>query len=301
MNNSFSASVPCPHCGTMDNKPYRFERYHLAGQVVACGLNICTRCGLHYVSPRLSSDGLAELYNRHYMTKTVSGVYNTDETVSSDEYDAFVKYAAENLMNGASILDVGCGVGNLLKKLDSQKKFTLSGVEISSQAAAVARENGFSVENCNLADATFAMKSFDCVMLLYVLEHVDRPRELLGHVRKVLKDDGFLMLAVPNYRYLRIAYDNPLARMILKNRATLHPEEHLQNFTPKTVARMVEGEGFEIVRWGLARPLRIGSLLSRIAKSGIHLLFLMMFYLGYSIGGIHLIARKKNDRTVSGQ
>ena len=54
----------------------------------------------------------------------------------------------------------------------------------------------------------------------------------------ILKKKRVLFLAVSNYRYLKIAFDN-VFRLLLKS-SSIHPEEHLQNFTPVTIRKILQ-------------------------------------------------------------
>lgn len=284
--------VLCPCCN-QKNEPYSFECITLFNAQVKLGLNKCNNCGLHYISPRLNESGLSILYNKGYLDKTVSGKYNTAPLVSQKEYLKFAGYAAKYLNDNSKILDVGCGVGNLLEMLNkSAKKYVLEGVEISKTAGTAAQEKGYTVHIGTLQEAPYLEESFDCIIMLYVMEHVDDPRSILIKINSLLKPGGFLMLAVPNYRYLQIAFDNLFSRFVFRKRLTLHPEEHLQNFTPRTLEKMVGKERLEIIERNIAQPLAIGSSLVRLAKSIAFGICYIFYKLGYNIGGIHLIARK---------
>jgi 2-polyprenyl-3-methyl-5-hydroxy-6-metoxy-1,4-benzoquinol methylase len=285
---------PCPLCGESENSPYRFEHATVDGNDVALGLNRCKNCRLQYISPRLNYNGLLVLYNS-YNEKTVSGKYNTDVDVSIGEYKSFSGYIKKYLPEGGTVLDVGCGVGNLLTELSSDRRYELSGVEFSSSAAEKAVEKGFSVTCGDLLSAHYAPHSFNAVVLLYVLEHVYNPREILDEANRLLKPGGFLFLAVPNYRYLRIAFDNPLSRYFLKEKASLHAEEHLQNFTPVTVEKMLEMARFEVVRQELAAPLNTGSSMVKCFKQCMYAALKILFLFGFNAGGIHIIAKPANN------
>lgn len=290
--NQLTVEVNCPLCEENSNTPYRFEKRFVNDQSVSLGLNQCKKCKLHYISPRLNQNAISILYNKEYHSKTVSGAYNVDQTVSFKEYQTFKAYLLKMLPEGGDILDVGCGVGNMLQQFRDSQQFKGSGIEISLDAAKTARRKGLNVYEGNLIEAKLKEESFDAVILLYVLEHVSNPLELLNEINRILKNRGFLFLAVPNYRYLKIACDNGFSRILLKN-PSIHPEEHLQNFTPVTINKMLQKTGFEIIEKNCAKPLSIGNFSTRIFKNTMYFFVKALSVLGYTIGGIHTIARKK--------
>lgn len=286
-----TVEVACPLCNEDSNYPYRFEQRFVNKESVSLGLNNCKKCNLQYISPRLNQEAISTLYNEDYLTKTVSGANHVDQTVSIKEYQKFKSYLLKTLPEGGHILDVGCGVGNMLKQIKDSQQFKGSGIEISHDAAERARKDGFDVFEGNLLEAKLKEESFDGVILLYVLEHVNNPLEVLNEINRILKKKGFLFLAVPNYRYLKIAFDNVFSRLFLKN-SSIHPEEHLQNFTPVTIRKILQKAGFEIIEENCAKPLAIGNFAARMFKNAMYLFVKTLSVLGYNIGGIHIIARK---------
>lgn len=294
LQNEFTETTSCTLCGHGPVTPYRIESYPVRDGHVELGLNQCPKCGMRFTSPRLNDRGLNYLYNEGYQGQTVSGAYNTEDEVSAAEYEAFHRYVHECLPSGGRVLDVGCGVGLLLERFKGEAEMQIEGIEYSEYAAVKARARGFEVALGTLENAGFPDGYFDAITILYVLEHVPNPREVLTAIHQILKPGGYLCLSVPNYRYLRLRGDNRVIRA-LNPKASIHPEEHLQNFTPVTMERMVTESGFSIHRREMAKPLRIGSPVVRSVKSCAHLAFSALAACGYQMGGIHLIARKPAD------
>lgn len=290
--NELLSEVLCPYCKT-ENAAYGFEVITIGGKDISLGLNNCKKCKLNYVSPRLSQKGLALLYDTEYMTSTVSGKYNTQEDVSLAEYLTFKKYISKYSCGEKwKLLDIGCGVGNLLSNVRELPDITTEGVEFSEYAASNAVEKGFKVWKGDLLEIKLEPCSYDCITIMYVLEHVPQPLEVLQKSFELLRPGGYLMIAVPNYRYLRCVNKFNVLQLLSGRKGTLHPQEHLQNYTPTTINAMITSAGFEIKHHGIASPLKTGSLFVQIAKSTAWIPFFLLFKLGYNMGGIHTIARK---------
>lgn len=297
MNRSESLTVEkkCPMCGAQST-PYKYESVRIAEEDVLLGLNNCGNCNLHYISPRLSDDGLKLLYDNSYLSGTVSGHYNTNEEVSHYEYLAFKDYVLK-YRSGAQekLLDVGCGVGNFLDILASVDNLAVEGVEFSDFAFKKALDKGHLVRKGDLLELDYPESSFDFIAALYVLEHVPNPFDVIKKAFALLRPGGYLILAVPNLRYLNLVNNYNFLRFLTGREKTLHPQEHLQNFTPITIKRMVEAAGFTVEAQEMARPLRTGASFVQVAKSAAWVPLMALHRMGYTVGGIHLIARKEGS------
>jgi hypothetical protein len=69
---------------------------------------------------------------------------------------------------------------------------------------------------------------------------VNRPREFLGHVRRLLKPGGATYLIVPNVESLA-------CRILHEDAATFDGRNHLLYFSPRTLGELLEREGFVVV------------------------------------------------------
>ncbi len=98
---------------------------------------------------------------------------------------------------GHKLLDVGCATGEYAKEL-KRLGFDVVGVDINPEYVKQAMDNGvesYAIEGQSLTQK-FPEKYFDTVLLFEVLEHVDRPGEILEQVKKVAKKN--ILITVPN-------------------------------------------------------------------------------------------------------
>ena len=126
------------------------------------------------------------------------------------------------------VLDVGCGAGGNLRTLQDQG-WDPYGIEISDVAGAHARE--LVTENIHigtLESAPFSAKSFDLILMSHSLEHLPSRTEALYRVHRFLRDDGLLVVTVPNEGSLEAA---------LFGRWWFHwdPPRHLYHFGKRTL------------------------------------------------------------------
>jgi SAM-dependent methyltransferase len=134
-----------------------------------------------------------------------------------------------------AILDVGAGTGGKLFELGNIGKAV--GVDVSEKAVDFCRRRGLSnVSQCPAENIAHPDKSFDLVVCMEVLEHVVNPVQVLGELKRVLKDDGKLILSVPAFKLLWSQHDEALC--------------HLRRYEKKTIAADLLEAGFRIEKIG---------------------------------------------------
>ena len=100
------------------------------------------------------------------------------------------------------ILDLGCGVGDLLLPLSKMGRFVV-GSEMSEVNMASCKRNVLGTKNILLCLSIaeflpFKSNIFDKVILADVIEHVLDERQALAEINRVLKQQGMLILTTPN-------------------------------------------------------------------------------------------------------
>ena len=95
-----------------------------------------------------------------------------------------------------SILDIGAGTGDFLKVCE-KGGWRINGVEPSEKARDFAKN-----KNINLVKdiSKIDNKQFDVITLWHVLEHIPNLTEYVQQLKSLLKPNGFLIIAVPNYK-----------------------------------------------------------------------------------------------------
>lgn len=143
---------------------------------------------------------------------------------------------------GATVMDIGCGRGAFLKKLQTEKGCAVMGLEFNPNAYAVLCESGIpaSMETIEAHSAQHA-EAYDVVTFFQVLEHVSAVQPFLTAALKCLKKNGLLILAVPNnepYLFGNNKYDwlnLPPHHMGWWNRASL---QRLDTIFPMSTQRI---------------------------------------------------------------
>ena len=138
--------------------------------------------------------------------------------------------------NGAigDLLDVGAGTGDFLN-VAKEKGWKVEGMEPNSNASKLASEKGIDLKPTL---SHFEGRQFDVVTLWHVLEHVPNLEETITQLSKLIKPDGVLVVAVPNYK----SYD---ANHYGKFWAAYDVPRHLWHFSKKSIERIF-GENFKL-------------------------------------------------------
>ena len=112
-------------------------------------------------------------------------------------------YIIELVGTGERVLDLGCGRGELLKKLKEEKQVQEQGIELNSEHVADCLTQGLSVIQADLEEGLndFLGDCFDLVILNQVLLTVKDPLALL---RQALRIGQRAVVTFPNFAHWRI-------------------------------------------------------------------------------------------------
>lgn len=97
------------------------------------------------------------------------------------------------------LLDFGCGTGDFLNTAQNNH-WTVSGIEPNEQARKIANQKTSNTVFDSEHLKSFAKHSFDVITLWHVLEHIPNLEEQIRQLKALLKNDGVLIVAVPNYK-----------------------------------------------------------------------------------------------------
>lgn len=144
------------------------------------------------------------------------------------------------------LLDVGCAGGAFGRLLRERfPEMEIQGLEPDPLLAAEAEKVYQKLWRLPFPSEELPSAHYDVVHLGDVLEHLQDPWEALSCVRRILKPKGFLTGSVPNVGHWTVV------RALLEGDFEYLPHGilsvgHLRFFTPKSLARLLEEEGFEL-------------------------------------------------------
>lgn len=141
---------------------------------------------------------------------------------------------------GARILDIGCGQGDFLL-LANRLGWDTYGVEPNTVAVTTARMMGLKVYAGELSRVHFSDNFFQVIRLHHVLEHIYDPIAVMKEIRRIIREDGCLMITVPNIQSLGFKVFN-------KFWWNLDLPRHIFLYCPQTLAFLAEKTGFQLLR-----------------------------------------------------
>lgn len=188
-----------------------------------------------------------------------------------------LKFIAENLKKeipeNGRVLDVGCGNGVISRHL-GQFGYDVLGIDISQKTIDVARSKNnlpnVRFEAISAEALTAQGEKYDAVICSEVLEHLDHPEKLLRVIYDTIKDNGLLVVTVPNgvgprelcvTRPMLKARNNPgMWKFLNKVKSALGFKgttvqsqadnlDHVQFFTRKDLLNLAQSNNYQIIKF----------------------------------------------------
>ncbi len=255
----------CPVCGSGDIRIVLSAADHTVSKekfpVAECG-----GCTLRFTQDVPGPECIAPYYqSEDYIshTNTSKGLINRlyqfvrNRTMVSKQK---LVQRSTGLSRG-NLLDVGSGVGTFVHVM-KQTGWNVTGLEPDAGARKVAAQ----VYNTILTDIgqfyDLPQGSFDAITMWHVLEHVHELQRYIRQLKALLKENGKLFIAVPNYT-------SKDAAAYKEHWAAYDVPRHLYHFSPRSIEVLMEKNGMKVEAY---KPMWYDSfyisLLSSKYKSG---------------------------------
>ncbi len=280
--NTSGMKLTCPNCGPSAKCDFFTKR---SGHTLVR----CSSCGLVYLN--LADDSIApnffddaeQLPNRGRQHKDRIQYWSYPELFEKHR-SVFLRFFEDRWnkiqsigRDVQSLLDIGCGYGFFVEYMMNRIPL-VRGIDLNPRVIEYAREEkSLPVEKVTVEDYD-PDRSFDCITMCDVLEHVIHPADVLLGCRKLLKAGGVLFIQVPSLLGFKLPWGHSWGL-----------PHHLWQFSPKTLSLLLKRTGFhmaqwhtgvlgvvgsyekggpsalERLQWALARSLKIGNRLQIIA------------------------------------
>jgi cyclopropane fatty-acyl-phospholipid synthase-like methyltransferase len=175
--------------------------------------------------------------NRAYYNRLTAGQSNYWALMPAPKMriDSVVSGIEANMPAARSICDFGCGNGALLLALAERcPDATLYGIDLSDEQI---RQNAATIPGIRWGVADLAAADFECpfdtpcqvAVSSEVIEHLDRPLDYLGNIRRCMADGGLLVLTTQS---------GPV-------HATERYVGHVRHWEPREMEQALTSAGFE--------------------------------------------------------
>lgn len=213
----------------------------------------CNHCGFVYANPRWSPDDILEAYTAVEDETYVAERLGRELTFQK-HLQAMEKYTGPG--NGRALLDIGAYIG-VFVEVACANDWQAAGVEPSAWAARLAQNHGLNVIHGTQDSPQLLNQQFDVITMWDVIEHVPDPSAEMAKAYQKLKPGGWLVIHTMDI-------DSLMARL-LGARWPWLMDMHIHYFTQRTMAQMLEKNGFQVVWSGAqGRYLRLSYVASRL-------------------------------------
>jgi SAM-dependent methyltransferase len=203
----------------------------------------CSRCSLRFTMNPPAGEKIgtyyeSEDYISHSNTRKglINSLYHSVRNRTMANKFHLLKRAT-GLTTGQH-LDIGAGTGAFVQYMNG-KNWKSIGVEPDERA----RDMALAYHATKLLPAgdfeSFLPESFDAISMWHVLEHVHALYPYLQQIKNILKPDGLVFIAVPNYT----SYD---AKKYGADWAAYDVPRHLYHFSPGSMKWLLKPAGFQL-------------------------------------------------------
>lgn len=230
----------CPLCNAKEFKTFLQCRDYTVSRETFTIVQ-CQSCQFKFTNPRPEVHELGEYYkSQEYISHS-----NTSKGLINYLYQTVRKYTLlkklqliSKFYKTGTLLDIGCGTGEFLK-VCKDAKWTVLGIEPDE----ITRKNASEKYDLDVKDEKFIQEleaeSFDIITMWHVLEHVPFLNERIQDIRRLIKPNGLIIIAVPNCNSLD-------AKIYKEDWAAYDLPRHLYHFTPNDISTLFKNHGFKL-------------------------------------------------------
>jgi len=206
----------------------------------------CSRCGLVFLNPRLTSTAYADFYARIYrpLVTAYHGRLIDSKTIQDEQREYAIEraeFAAPFLgqRRGERLLDIGGSTGVVAHHFS--ERFGYAGIVLdpSTEELHEAKKRGMSTIQGLFEKADFGNEKFDLVLLCQTVDHLSDISVTLSKVRDLLTENGLLFVDIVD---LRAAY---LRQWSIQEAIKI---DHPYYLTQETMEAFLDQKGFTVLR-----------------------------------------------------
>lgn len=235
--------MACPVCKSISTSPsFKAKDHTVSGETFEVWY--CNDCTLMFTAnPPAESDigkyYAAESYISHSDSNEglINKLYHRVRVITLASKRKLIVKETGN--TSGNLLDIGSGTGAFANEMKN------SGWDVTAlEPDELARKNSSELYNINALPTSNLFKleeEFDAITMWHVLEHVYPLHEYIEQIKKLLKPDGKLFIAVPNYQSSDAVKYGP-------DWAAWDVPRHLYHFCPESMSKLISIHGLSLLK-----------------------------------------------------
>lgn len=232
--------MSCPACGNSDFK-YLFSAADHLSSGEDFSVRKCTVCGLLVTANPPDEKDIG----RYYISEDYISHSDKKQNFTEHLYHLARKFMLTRKrrlvervtgLSSGRLVDIGSGTGYFASFMQG-KGWKVSGIELNDEARL------FSIKHFNITAIApgeisgISDGSADCITFWHVLEHLFDPAGWMKEVKRILKDGGKCIIALPNSSSADAVFFG-------REWAALDVPRHLWHFSPEPFKRFAVNQGF---------------------------------------------------------
>ncbi|GEM_PF-4263382 len=228
----------------------------------------CEKCKLRFRNIELDLEETQKIYSDNYFLVEQKDYFFNQADFKKKVFEERMKLVQKYSQKG-DLLDLGSAVGVFLE-VAKNFGWNETGIEISSLASAEAKNKGLNSLNRDFKNLDQLEKIFDVITLWDVVDHSEKPLELLKEVRKIVKPNGYIFVETTvidslMFQGAEMLYDfsgNLIKKPFLKG----YPVHHSNYYSENSLRNDIEKAGFEVkesVRETFGNQIFAGNVFSK--------------------------------------
>jgi 2-polyprenyl-3-methyl-5-hydroxy-6-metoxy-1,4-benzoquinol methylase len=199
------------------------------------------RCSCGFVMSRYQPT--QKTLDKFYKESRPMDLWSLIKKTDNKRQDAKFSPAVDFLLSRdvKSVCDLGCGNGYFLEMLRGYKPSLVAhGTEANLSAREACMQKGMMILDQTIDEfLKFNNRTYDVISLWGVLEHLKKPKYVLGGLKDHINKNGYLVICVPNV-------NSRIVRSLWKNTFTFC-HQHLWYFDQTTLTDLLKTSGYETV------------------------------------------------------
>lgn len=205
----------------------------------------CNSCGFVFI-PQNSRVKIE--YNNYRDEEVLKSVRAANNYVRFRRHKLRIKLIKKFKKYG-NLYDIGVGWGHFANTAEKMG-FNVDGIEISETMHHYATNDlNLKIEKGSFYEIPVKENFYDVITLWDVLEHLEKPLEVLKKANRMLKDNGIIVIQVPQI-------DSKVAK-IQKEKWPMLSVEHQNYFSKSTIRLALEKSGFKVLKFKTSYELKL--------------------------------------------